>query len=130
MRFLFDENAPRPLAALYRSMGHEVLLVGIDLAKNVSDGEVLLFARSRDAVIVTWNHKHFMPRAHRDLRPDREHLRTWGLLTYHVPEPEAAARTSDLLETIEFEHRQCAARRPRCLILAMEIWPAFIRSHR
>jgi hypothetical protein len=130
MRLLFDENAPRPLASQYRAAGHEVLLVGIDLAKNVSDREVLLFARAQDAVIVTWNHKHFMPRVHSDLRPSREHLRTWGLLTYHVPEPDAAARTADLLETIEFEHRQCAARRPGCLILAMEIWATFIRCYR
>lgn len=105
-------------------------MVGIDLAKTVSDTEIILFARSRDAVILTWNHKHFMPRAHRERQPGREHLRTWGLITYHMPEPNAVARTEDLLETIGFEFQQFAARRPASLIMAMEIWPTFFRVYR
>jgi predicted nuclease of predicted toxin-antitoxin system len=130
MLLLFDENVPRDLASHYQTAGHSVLMVGIDLAKTVSDNEIILFARSRDAIILTWNHKHFMPRALRERQPGREHLRTWGLITYHVPEPGAIARTQDLLETIEFEFQQCAARRPACLILTMEIWPTFFRVYR
>jgi hypothetical protein len=130
MLLLFDENAPRSLASFFQQQRHDILSVGVDLAKTVSDNEVILFARAHEAVIVTWNHKHFGPRAHRELQPTRTHLRTWGLLTYHLPEPDALKRTADLLETILFEYEQCAMRRPACLILRMEIWPAFFRVYR
>ena len=130
MLLLFDENVPRDLADYYQAAGHGVLMVGIHLAKTVTDLEILLYARAQGAIILTWNHKHFMPRAYRDRQPGREHLRTWGLITYHLPEPDAVPRTRDLLETIEFEFQQCAVRRPATLILAMEIWATFIRIHR
>jgi len=130
MLLLFDENAPRSLGSCFKREGHDILSVGVDLAKTVSDNEVILYARAREAVIVTWNHKHFPPRAQRELPATRIHLRTWGLLTYHLPEPDALQRSADLLETILFEHGQCATRRPACLILRMEIWPAFFRVYR
>ena len=53
-------HASSRLAVHYHAAGHDRLIVGIGLARTVSDMDIILYARSRGAVILTWNHKHLM----------------------------------------------------------------------
>jgi predicted nuclease of predicted toxin-antitoxin system len=52
MRFIADENFPRPAVVALRSSGHEVISVAEDMA-GASDHDVLLRCAAEDSILLT-----------------------------------------------------------------------------
>ena len=70
-RFYADEQFPKRVGELLRSLGHDVLTVqeAGNANQKIPDEEVLAFAVSIDRAILTLNRRHFI-RLH-TLQPDR-----------------------------------------------------------
>jgi predicted nuclease of predicted toxin-antitoxin system len=53
MRFLLDESADFPLAALLRERGHDVTAIAHDYPASLKDSEVLAIARDEQRILLT-----------------------------------------------------------------------------
>lgn len=58
MRVVVDENVSRGLVALLKGLGHEVLVVGVDIPSGSKDGKIFEEVLERSAILITRDH-HF-----------------------------------------------------------------------
>ncbi len=56
MKFLFDENADRPLAEYLTSVGHDVTAVGRNYPHSIADVDILAITRREGRIVVTNDH--------------------------------------------------------------------------
>ncbi len=59
MLLLIDENVPRSVATVFQTHGHDIVFVKEALGEGTPDPAVVTYADTINAIIVTWNHKHF-----------------------------------------------------------------------
>ena len=131
IRFLVDNNVPDPVSEYLHDRGHDMVLVRRELGvDNVSDPLIIATARDLHRVVVTWNYKHFVSEAQSSVDRNLPRLRTWGLLTYHVPENLGLTRTEATIATVEWEAEQCAITPLSGLYLFLEIHRKTTISHR
>ena len=119
--FVLDENVDDALSDLLRAAGHTVHRVKETQGEGTEDPDVVAYALSIYAIVVTRNHKHFHSIARRALEGDRKDHRHWGLLSLRCDEPHEASRVAFLLPTIEREIELARQRYPTGLLLHMEI---------
>jgi hypothetical protein len=107
MRFLLDVHVSDEIAEYLAERGHEVFLARDRLLPGAADVLVVADADSLEAVVVTWNRKHFRPLINREPgRVSREFTRA-GLLSFARCRMADAIRLLDrYIENIEFEHER------------------------
>lgn len=130
IEFLADENIPRSVVDFLRSRGHAVTWVRDALYEGADDDEVIRGAKGMRLVVLTKNKRHYVDAAWRSLAPGHLAHRTWGLVMYHREDSHAEALFREAIEIIEAEFAACAARRPNCLMLFVELETRSIVLHR
>ena len=104
MRLLIDENVPDAVADIYRERGHEVLLVRDLFPAGTADEVIARRANELEAVVVTWNYKHFRALAARKTSRGSFRYPRLGLITYEIPYPEGVERTQRHIRLVENEY--------------------------
>jgi predicted nuclease of predicted toxin-antitoxin system len=59
MKFLFDQNMERRLAALLRNLGHDIKIVGVDYPPGILDDAVLAHAFKENRILLTNDRSDF-----------------------------------------------------------------------
>ncbi len=59
MKFLFDQNIERRLAALLRNLGHDIKIVSVDYPPGILDDEVLAHAFKENRILLTNDRSDF-----------------------------------------------------------------------
>jgi hypothetical protein len=116
MSLLADENVPTAVVRLLRRRGHAVASVRQAFSCGASDKQIAAYARRHNAIVVTWNKKHFEP-----LFPMGR--AGGGALFFCCPVVAAVDRVESFLDTIELEYDIAQRMEMRLLV---EIHPARI----
>jgi hypothetical protein len=108
-RLYANENYPLPAVVELRKRGHDVLTT-LDAGmsdQQLSDAEVLNFARAQQRAVITLNRKHFI-RLHAQ---DSDH---WGIIacTYDPDFARQAQRVHDAINSISLHRQLVRVNRP------------------
>jgi hypothetical protein len=100
MRLVADEMVPDSIGTFLESRRHKVFRVREHLKEGTSDDGVARFANQVDAIVITWNVRHF-----RQLL-DRKRSAPFpkaGMISFTCEEADGRGRIRDLIEVIEAE---------------------------
>lgn len=106
MRFVLDAHVGSTLRRFLLDGGHEVHDVREELVAGAQDPEIVAFAHQLDAVIITWNRKHFRPLISRDAVRRTTDFPHAGLITCRCRPADAVRLFEQYLPIIEFEHQR------------------------
>lgn len=102
LRFFLDNNVPDSVGRTLAAAGHVVIYQRDVVAKDAKDGEVALTSALNDAILITFNRRHFKAIASR-FRVSNRRLKKLSRIDLMCTEPEAAKRIEAGLSFIEFE---------------------------
>jgi predicted nuclease of predicted toxin-antitoxin system len=100
MRLLVDENVPRSVSEVFREHGHEIIFVKYALGEGTADQAIATYANEIDAIVVTWNHRHFKRWVSRAAQGQR-HV---GRISFRLEEVRGAQRARQCMPLIEAEY--------------------------
>lgn len=106
MRFLLDENVTSSVATFLRERGHEVFLVREQLTPDVEDPIIVAHAHQIQAIIITWNRKHFKPLISRQTSPITAEFTDAGLIALKCRFDLAVPLLEQFIDNIEFEYQK------------------------
>ena len=104
MRFITDEMVPREIETFLKERGHEVISSRDACLPGADDEVVAAVGDREEAILITWNRKHFKKIT--DRRPPGGHARhrKLGMISFQkVPEPQGISRIRQAIELIESE---------------------------
>ncbi len=120
IHFLLDENVPDAVAAFLVDRGHTVDLARMLLPTGSPDILIVREADRLDAVVVTWNRRHFHPLIRREPPGTRLRFARAGLLSFKCSPANAVRRLATLISRVEAEHQERQLQADTRLIF--EIW--------
>lgn len=100
MRLLIDENVPDSTAKAFEALGHETIYVR-DENSRAPDQAVARIAELHEAIVVTWNVKHFRPIIRKRLGLTRRSAHQMGLIGFRCDESIGARRVEEIGSLIE-----------------------------
>lgn len=104
IRFLLDSNVSNSISTCLLSHGHVVLRANDYLMPGASDRLVVALADQLDAVVVTFNKKHFRPLIHRDDARTLAEFPNAGLLVLQSSPVHGIALLNRWIPHIEFAY--------------------------
>jgi Domain of unknown function (DUF5615) len=110
LRFLLDEDVPRPVGDFLLDRGHAVFLVEDALVNGSADTLLAQWVHVNRGIVVTFNHKHFAALVSRVPLGGRERFRKASRLSLRCKQTRALQRVTAHIESIEFEYEQCQQR--------------------
>jgi hypothetical protein len=110
VRFLLDEDVPRPVGVFLEARGHTVHYVEEALVKQSADELLASWADVNEGVIITFNHKHFKRLVSRVPAGGRERFRRASRISLTCDQTKALKRITAHIESIEWEFDQCQRR--------------------
>lgn len=103
-RFIIDENVQKSIADGFRRRGHEVLFVGDELPKRMTDRRLADLADELAAMVVTYNSGHFKALISRQpAKGDPQPRRNASVLFLECKIPRGPQRIEACLDIIEYE---------------------------
>lgn len=122
MRLLIDENVPRSVAEVFRAHGHEILFVKYVLGEGTPDPAIAQHAEAINAIVVTWNHKHFQRWVTRATQGQRQA----GRISFKLDEARGAQRAEQCMELIEAEYALAQRRKDKRVLIEIRPNGVFI----
>lgn len=113
MLLLIDENVPRSVAAVFQTRGHDIVLVKEALGEGTPDPAVATYADTINAIIITWNHKHFKRWVSRATQGRRQA----GRISFKCEEVKGAQRAEQCMELIEAEYALAQSRKDKRVLI-------------
>ena len=101
MLFITDEDVPNSVGQFLAKRGHEVLLVREYFLPATEDSVIARGASDRNAVIVTWNTRHFKALAKRRRKNGRLNYPGMSVLAFRCPHVRGLERLRRVIEEVE-----------------------------
>ena len=119
IRLLIDEDVPQAVLEFLRGRGHDVQLAREPPLASADDEAVARAASAVQAIVVTWNHRHYSQLISRV--PPLNYLRFphAGRISFVCPHSMGAKRVREVIADIEHEYLVVQARRDRRLIMVV-----------
>lgn len=128
MRFLLDEDVPRPVGEFLAERGHAVFYVEAALVKGSADVLLAQWVDINESVVVTHNAKHFKRLVSRVPIGGRTRFKRASRLTLKCAQTSALRRVRELIEDIEHEFDRCQQRADKRMMA--EIGDTYFRTDR
>lgn len=125
MRLLIDENVPNPVAAFLRARGHEVVYARDILPLGADDHVIATYGNEIEAVIVTWNHKHFKRLVS---RATYQRYRQVGRISFLCKETIGRQRIAQCIDLIEAEYSLAQQRTDKRILVEIRVDGLFIAT--
>lgn len=100
MGLLIDENVPDSTARAFEALGHETIHVR-DENSRAPDQAVARVVELHEAIVVTWNVRHFRPILRQRLGITRRSAHQMGLIGFRCDESLGAQRVNETGSLIE-----------------------------
>ena len=100
MGLLIDENVPDSTAKAFEALDHETIYVR-DENSRAPDQAVARIAELHEAIVVTWNVRHFRPILRQRLGITRRSAHQMGLIGFRCDESLGAQRVKETGSLIE-----------------------------
>jgi hypothetical protein len=128
VRFLLDEDVPRPVGEFLAQRGHEVFYVEEALVKGSADILLAQWVDVNEGVVVTHNYKHFAVLLSRVPKGGRARFKKASRLTLRCAQPHSLRRVTELIEDIEYEYERCQRRTDKRMM--SEIGESYFKTDR
>lgn len=128
MRFLLDEDVPRPVGEFLAERGHAVFYVEDALVKGSADILLAQWVDVNEGVVITHNARHFNLLVARVPQGGRTRFRKASRLTLRCAQTRSLRRVKELIDDIEREHALCQQRADKRMMI--EIGDSYIRQDR
>lgn len=119
MRLLIDEHVPDSITNLFRNRGHTVLLVRDSGLKGEPDQLLAKAANEAEAIVVTFNHRHFAKLINRHSASSRNRYPHAGRISFRCSEAMAVERLHRFIAAIEREHADLQSEDDRRLLISI-----------
>jgi hypothetical protein len=110
VRFLLDEDVPRPVGEFLAERGHAVFYVDEALVKGSADILLAQWVDVNEGIVVTHNYKHFDKLLSRVPKGGRARFKKASRLTLRCAQTHALRRVTELIDDIEHEYARCQQR--------------------
>lgn len=101
MLIITDEDVPDDVAHFLASRNHEVLMAREYFLPKTPDAVIAKAASERQAVVVTWNRRHFKALAKRMRKNGALSYPGMSVIAFSCSHPRGLARIQALIETLE-----------------------------
>ena len=117
LTFFLDENVDLRVGLFLRQQGYTVYSVREHFVPGSPDRAIVAAANAMQAIVVTWNAKHFRPIISRDSVKSYQEFPHAGPIAMTCRPSNALAHLRKWLPSIEFEYRRLQAQADRRLIV-------------
>lgn len=125
MQLVTDEMVPDSVGEFLKARRHKVFLVRESLKEGTSDDGVARFANQMEAIVLTWNVKHFDRLLGRKLH--RNYPRA-GMISFVCEEADGRNRIERFIEVIEAEFAKLQTLSDKRLFI--DVATGHLRIHR
>ena len=127
MRLLIDEDVPQSAIDFLRERGHEVIEVREQVMPATADEVIALLGEEVDAIVVTFNARHFKRLISKVPQGARRQFFKVGRVALECSQAQVRTRLEAMIESIEFEYEQAQKRADKRVMI--EIGNTVFRVH-